>query len=238
MNQELKKLISLQEIDNQIYDIESLAGDLPNRVKNKEDSIDRFQSELGVINEKLNELEKQNRILGANIDDGQVKLNKYQEQLFLVKSNKEYDALNHEIDHIRTLLSESEEKLLMGETDIEKEQEAKKINISEIDELAKTLEGDKDNLKNALENSRDELEKLNKTRVNIIDEMRGEFLSQYNQLKKARGAGVSPLEENCCGSCFSTLPPQMIIEVRANTQIHTCPSCSVFMYWQEEILEE
>ena len=34
MNQELKKLISLQEIDDQIYEIESLAGDLPNKVKN------------------------------------------------------------------------------------------------------------------------------------------------------------------------------------------------------------
>ena len=36
MNQELKRLISLQEIDDQIYEIESLAGDLPNKVKNKE----------------------------------------------------------------------------------------------------------------------------------------------------------------------------------------------------------
>ena len=32
MDQELKKLILLQGVDNQIYDIESLAGDLPNIV--------------------------------------------------------------------------------------------------------------------------------------------------------------------------------------------------------------
>ena len=36
MDQELKKLISLQHVDNEIQEIVSLSGDLPNRVDKKE----------------------------------------------------------------------------------------------------------------------------------------------------------------------------------------------------------
>ena len=101
------------------------------------------------------------------------------DQLYLVKTNREYDALNNEMDHLKTLLSESEENLLMGETEIEKGQEAKKINILEIDNLTETLQADKNNLKGALENSQSKLKVLNKNKNHIVDEMNNIFLSQY-----------------------------------------------------------
>jgi len=238
MNQELEKLISLQEVDNQIYEIESLAGDLPNKVKNKESQISNLQSELDLVTTRLDQLEKDNRTLGSNLEDGQVKLNKYKDQLFLVKSNKEYDALNSEIDHIKTLISDSEERILENQSEIEKEGEVKKVHLSELDTLKETLDLDKDNLKRALENSQGELRELNKTKNDITDSINSNLLSQYKKLNQGRGVGVSPLEDNCCGGCFSMLPPQVVIEVKSNSELHTCPSCSVFMYWSEEVLDE
>ena len=238
MDQELKKLILLQEVDNQIYDIESLAGDLPNRVEKKESSLSDVQSQLEIINEKLDQLEKENRKVGAQIEDSRTQLNKYKEQLFLVKTNKEYDALNHEIDHLKGIVSESEEKSLTTESEIEDQQESKKTNEAEIQELAASLKIDKKNLQGALEDSKGELEKLNESRKIIANDVNKSFLSRYDQLKEKRGSGVSPLNENCCGSCFSTLPPQMVIEIKSNNMIHKCPSCSVFMYFEEQTVEE
>jgi len=238
MNQELKKIISLQEVDNQIYDIESLAGDLPNKVKSKEDQISKLKTELDLINDRLDELEKDNRVLNSNLEDGQTKLNKYKDQLFLVKTNKEYDALNTEIDHIKTLISESEEKILANQSEIEKESEAKDTHSSEINDLDENLDSDKSNLKQALENSQGELEELNKNRHEIISDIDDILLSQYNKLKQGTGAGISSLEDNCCGGCFSMLPPQTVIEVKSNAKLYSCPSCSIFMYWNEEVLDE
>ena len=238
MNQELKKLISLQEIDDQIYEIESLAGDLPNKVKNKEESLQVLQSELDLAANKIEQLEKDNKTLNINLEDGQAKLNKYKDQLFLVKSNKEYDALNNEIDHIKTLIADSEEKVLENQSEIEKESELKESHSTEINSLSETLDVDKSNLKSALENSQDELQILNNTRDDVVNSIDHKLLSQYNKLKQGRGVGISPLEDNCCGGCFSMLPPQVVIEVKSNLELHTCPSCSVFMYAIEEALEE
>jgi len=233
MNQELKKLISLHGVDDQIHNIESLAGDLPNRVQKKESHLSDIQSALKSIDERIDTLEKDSRKISADIEGSQTKLNKYKDQLFLVKTNKEYDALNHEIDHLKGIVSDSEESLLSIETDIESEKESKKINNTEAEDLISSLEIDKKHLENALSESKGELEKLNESRKIIINDINKSYLSKYDQLKETRGSGVASLNGNCCGGCFSTLPPQMVIEVKSNDIIHPCPSCSVFMYFEE-----
>ena len=120
MNQELQKLISLQEIDNKIFEIESLAGSLPQRIEVKEDSIKNLNHEIQSVNTRIDEIEKDNRILKTETEDGASKLDKYKDQLYLVKSNKEYDALNMEIDHLKKLISSSEEKYISYESEKEK----------------------------------------------------------------------------------------------------------------------
>ena len=238
MDQELKKLISLQSVDDKIQEIESLSGDLPNRVEKKESQLTSIQDKLESNSEKIDTLEKESRKMSAEIEDHQVKLNKYKDQLFLVKTNKEYDALNHEIDHLKGAVSQSEDSLLTMQEEIESESEMKKVNETDIEELVTSLKTDKKHLDGALSDSKGELEELNNSRGAIAKAISNSFLSKYNQLQTTRGSGVASLNGNCCGGCYSTLPPQMIIEIQSNNVIHTCPSCSVFMFSEEETVEE
>ena len=126
MDQELKKLISLQHVDNEIQEIVSLSGDLPNRVNKKEAQLNDIKSKLESTNHKIAELEKDSRKISSEIEDSQAKLEKYKDQLFLVKTNKEYDALNSEIDHLKSVLSNSEDLVLKMQSDLESESEIKK----------------------------------------------------------------------------------------------------------------
>ena len=238
MNQELENLIILQVIDSKILDIRSLAGDLPQRVKKNEEVIERLNNELYDANEKLEVLEKNNRKLKSETEDGQLNLNKYKDQLFLVKSNKEYDALNNEIDHLKKILSESEETYILFEQEKEKLLELKKENESEIITRNETLKKEKKKLIRALDESKFELEELNQNRGNIINKIDSSYLEQYDTLKDVQGIGIAPLNENCCGSCYSMLPPQMVVEIKSNNIIHSCPSCSVYSYWKQEQEEE
>ena len=235
MNQELENLISLQTIDSQILDIESLAGDLPQKVAKKESSIKKLNDDLDSSSQRLDELEKENRKLKSEIEDGEANLAKYKEQLFLVNSNKEYDALNNEIDHLKKIISESEEKFILFEEEKETLLELKKSNESEIATLNEALEKERRKLDNALNESRSDLEKLNTNRDIIENKINSSYLDQYNILKDVKGMGVAPLNGNCCGSCYSMLPPQMVVEIKSNNIIHSCPSCSVYAYWEEEI---
>ena len=53
------------------------------------------------IKERIEELEKENRKLSAQKEDGQTQLKKYKDQLFLVKSNKEYVFSHSKIRSIK-----------------------------------------------------------------------------------------------------------------------------------------
>ena len=223
MDQELKKLISLQHVDNEIQEILSLSGDLPNRVDKKEAQLNDIKSKLETTNQKIADLEKDSRKISSEIEDSQSKLDKYKDQLFLVKTNQEYDALNSEIDHLKSVLSDSEDLALKMQSDLESEGEIKKVSEVEIEEIATSLETDKKNLDNSLSESKDQLEQLNNSREAILKDISNTLLAKYNQLQNTRGAGVAALNGNCCGACHSTLPPQMVIEILSNEIIHTCP---------------
>ena len=234
MNQELENLISLQSIDSKILDIESLAGDLPQKVEKKEQAIKEMSDNLDAGSQRLEGIEKENRKLKSEIEDGETSLAKYKDQLFLVKSNKEYDALNNEIDHLKKTISESEEKYILLEEEKETLLKTKESDESEIATLNEILEKEKARLDGALNESKSELEELNINRKSIMNKIESSYLSQYNTLKEVKGMGVAPLNGNCCGSCYSTLPPQMVVEIKSNNIIHSCPSCSVYSYWEKE----
>ena len=233
MDSQLKNLILLQNVDSKIIKINSIIGDLPQRIELKEKSINDLTLEVQHKNSRIEELEKEVRKLNADNQDSQTKLDKYKDQLFLVKSNKEYDALNEEIDYLKKNLSDSENQFIAMETEKEELIESKKVDETEINSLEEKLKKEKDMMDKATNESKIELESLGSEREEISKNISQNYLTHYNRLKNATGMGLAPLNDMCCGNCFSTLPPQMVIEIKSNKIIHSCPSCSVIPFWEE-----
>jgi len=237
MDLQLKHLIRLNSLDLKIIAITSMAGDLPHRIKLREEAINNLSLAIQDKESRIEELERKIRKLNAENGDSQVKLDKHKEQLFLVKSNKEYDALNEEIDYLKKNISESEDRFIDFETEKEGLSESKELDESEMESLKQKLIKEKDILDKATSESKTELDSLSSQRQEIVKNINESHLASYDKLKDAIGMGIAPLNDTCCGNCFSTLPPQMIIEIKSNNTIHSCPSCSVMAFWQEEMEE-
>ena len=108
MNQTLEQLIKLQKIDHRLLEINEHMGDLPSTVESQELEIATIQSENEKKQERIIDIDKGIRSHQSEIEDFSNKLGKYKEQLFLVKSNKAYDAISSEIDHMKKTILESE----------------------------------------------------------------------------------------------------------------------------------
>ena len=96
----MDNLIKLHETDERLLEINELKGGLPELV-NKE------EQELNLINEtqlsnqnKLGEIDVQLKTNQNSLDDSSNKLEKYNDQLFNVSNNKEYEALISETDQL------------------------------------------------------------------------------------------------------------------------------------------
>jgi len=232
MQETLNQLIELQKIDSRLSEINELKGDLPEKVLNQENELNSYKAENKTTDARVQEIEHVYRKTTAEVEDFNVKLTKYKDQLYLVTSNKEYDALNSEIDSMKKAISESETIILNGEEEKNTLNELIKSNANKIESVTLTLEENKTELETALSETQAEEKKLLKSRSGLVKNIDVRYLTTYDRLMSSRdGAGMVSMLKSACGSCYTKLPPQMVIEVKDNTKIISCPSCSIFLFW-------
>ena len=85
----MDNLISLAMVDEEIKEIESSRGDLPSRIEKLETDKRNFENKIEGFNEKLKSLNERQVELNRNKEDSDSSLEKYKDQLYLVKNNKE-----------------------------------------------------------------------------------------------------------------------------------------------------
>ena len=232
MNQTLEQLIKLQEIDHRLLEIKDFMGDLPLTVETQEKELATMESDNEGKQNRITEIEKEMRHYEREIEDMNTHMVKYKDQLYLVKSNKEYDSLNHEIDHMKTKISESETQLLNLIEEKDTLEEIVKLNTGKMESITVALSSNKVELKSAIAETQQEQEKLEKNRSNLYNDIESIKLNAYERISQSReGVGMVSIIEKSCGGCYSQLPPQIVIEIKKSVDIITCPNCSIMLFW-------
>tara|TARA_Y100000994_G_scaffold234346_1_gene223108 strand:+ start:331 stop:1041 length:711 start_codon:yes stop_codon:yes gene_type:complete len=235
MQETVTKLIALQKIDSRLLEIEEIKGDLPIIVEKTENLVNNLKDEVVNNVDAIKEIEKTIRELGFKVEDSNEKLKKYKDQLYLVKSNKEYDALMLEIDHIKEFLDGVETNILELEEKKSSFEEKNKSNELDIESNQKRLDESTLELSNAMTSTKSEEDGLNNERDGLVKNIADNLISSYEQLRNARdGKAMVSINRGACGYCFNQLPPQFVIEVKQNNSIKNCDSCGVFLYYDLE----
>ena len=231
----VSKLIKLQKIDLRLLEIAEIKGDLPSIVENTEKKVNSLKDEVSENHHNIKNIEKEIRELGSRVEDSNEKLKKYKDQLYLVSSNKEYDALMLEIDHIKEFLDGVETNILELEEEKSSLEEKNKTNELDIKSNQDHLEESTLELKDAMSNTKNEEEALNIKRNNLVKKIDKIFISSYEKLRGARlGNAMVSINRRACGNCFNQLPPQFVVEVKQNNSIKNCDTCGVFLYYELE----
>ena len=146
MRQTVYGLIELQEVDNRLDELMEERGDLPLIVEDLQNKLEVKKSELKNAQQELKNKRVRQRELELEIEEAKKKLDKYEEQLYQVKTNKEYDAITletesakemlengkKELTQIAGLISENEEEVSRFESEVvalEEEMETNKIEL-------------------------------------------------------------------------------------------------------------
>ena len=174
----IHKLVELQTIDTKLKDINDLLGDLPSRVKELDQQEDTIKANLEKGQTRLKELEVKLHRAEVRIAEINDKINKYKDQLFLVTNNKQYDALMHEIDHLKEerVSNESESLSFMEE----KETLINSINemAAELEILTQDLSSRREKLESAISESADEKSNLEQNRAEQVNQIDAKFISE------------------------------------------------------------
>lgn len=238
MQKVLNYLKDLQELDSQLAQLESLRGDLPQQVNRLKKELKNKQDDLTSIEEQLRNYQTEKGTAEIDIKSLDEKEKQYQSQLFEVKNNREYDAVTHEIETVKSSIGEKEGRIL----ELMDLEEAAKQSLEEgkqaLDQLSSELEKTQKELdKKLAQTEKDELA-LKHEKEKIIRAMDNRTFAAYDRIRKNKaGVAVVPVIRNACGGCFKSLPPQRILEIRQMDRIKLCEVCGRILVWDEEKAE-
>ena len=228
---QLKVLLELQELDSKIYRLKQELSEKPAATAllkaNQEQAshaVQTAETDYKVFEVKRNQME-------MDLSKKESEIQKLQGQLFQVKTNKEYSALQKEIEGFKADKSVLEEEVLKLLEDVDQAKER----LAGLRETLKTkqtaLAEESARLEEEAKKIRISIEQFQAGRSQLIPKVDPQILARYERiLENKNGRAMVPVKSNACGGCFMLLPPQLINEVHLASRLVTCESCARILY--------
>ena len=238
MREALQKLIELQKVDAKLLEIEELRGSLPQEVDGLKMDLSDTEKTLKDSKNKIKAIDKKIREIEGNVLQGNEKLDKYKEQLYAVTTNKEYDALTHELETMQGAINESESQILEL---MEEKEDNEQINSSSktlLEEIQQDLKSKSKELKKRVSETKNVEVDFLKKRDKITPDISKSLITKYEKIREARnGRAVVPIVRGACGGCFHRLPPQLVVEVKKMNKLIHCEACGRVLVSHNEELD-
>ncbi|MCM1176724.1 MAG: C4-type zinc ribbon domain-containing protein [Bacteroidales bacterium] len=228
VEEKLKTLYSLQQVDTEIDRIMQLRGELPLEVENLENEIADLKAKATHISESVDETNRKIAEYKNQIVEYDATIEKYKSQVEHVSNSREFDSLSKEIENLGLLrkiaeknIGESREAILAKKMDIEAIKD--RLDVKNADLKAK-----KEELSTIVESTSKEEERLRAKREENSDKIDARTMSAYDRIRSSNNnhlAVVSVFNGNACGGCFSTIAPQRLIDIASNKKMIICEYC-------------
>ena len=223
----LRKLYALQQIDSKLDEIEVLKGELPVEVNDLDDEIAGLETRTNNLKAGIKEVEAEVTYLKSKIKEAETLQKKYKKQLDDVKNNREFDALTKEIELQGLEVQLCEKKIREAQTRIDAKDEVLKEAKVRMSEKKKNLEAKKVELEKIIENTDKEEKKLKRAGNAARKDIDDRLIAAYEKIRKSyrNGLAVVPVDRDACGGCFNQIPPQIQLEISQRKKIIACEHC-------------
>jgi predicted nucleic acid-binding Zn-ribbon protein len=228
MAPELEHLITLQQLDATVADAKARISSYPGRVADADARLQEAEQAVAAAAEQLKASQENRRAVEKDTALYQGRLSKFKDQLAAVKTNREYQAMQHEIETAQKDLSGAEEKVL--ERMLEADQLAADVKKAEGERATKkkAIEAEKAQMVKELAEVEQALATASAARDALV-----KTLAFFDQVSKARkGVAICvATRDGMCSQCHVRLRPAVFQQVRANDGIVQCDSCRRILYY-------
>lgn len=227
VEEKLKALFELQQIDSTIDRIKLLRGELPLEVQDLEDEISGLETRLDNLNAEVKDIEVQISNRKNSIKDSEALIKKYEEQQNKVRNNREFDSIAKEIEFQKLEIQLAEKRIKEAKAQIVTKNEVIEAAAANIEEKKQELEGKKRELEEIIDETRKEEEDLGTKSAAAKAKIDDRLILAYTRIRgNARnGLAVVPVDRDACGGCFNRIPPQRQMDIKLHKKITVCEYC-------------
>lgn len=229
---DLHPLINLHYLDQQISGLQQRISGMPGAIQELNHKLERHHKNLQTKQQSITDNQKKRRELESDIALIESKRNRYKEQLDSVKTNKEYTALQHEIEGVNLAIRQIEDQILVQMEDAERLK-------TQLDEARGALEreegvilSEKQVVQSEADKLQVEMDQLKQQREAIVSQIPDPVIEVYERAGRARrGVAMAEARAELCQECHMRIRPQLFQEIKRNDSIITCESCSRILFY-------
>ena len=220
----LKYLYELQQVDTKIDNLRTLAGELPQEVKDMADEVEGLKTRLTNIENEIKECETQISDHRVRTENANASISRYKEQQNTVRNNREFDNLNKEIEYQELEIEASQRKIKHYSAELEARLADKAKTTKDIEERTVDLNQKRSELDQILSETKAETEAL---------VLRAGELEKKIDERLLTGLAVVKIERDSCGGCHAKIPAQQQLDIRTRKKIIVCEFCGRILVDQD-----
>jgi len=231
--------MDLQVLDRQLQELELSLAVVAGRVEQLRGETEKNQAELQRLTEEDQQVAAGRKRLEKELAEGEARIRNKRMRLNLVRTDKELQAVTHEVDSLKDTNQHMEADLVALN-------DAVGSRSARIKELGEVVASGRAELAAAEKEIADRVEELKTAigaqrvaRDKVAVEISRALLSRYTMLFQRRAgiavAIVKPLaKDGKCSGCQRLLPPQLYNEIQKpkQMQIHSCPNCQRILFYE------
>ena len=231
VEEKLETLYKLQTTLSAIDEKRALRGELPLEVQDLEDEIAGLTTRVEKIKDEIEDFQQAVTQKKAEIAAAQISVKKYNEQLYDVPNNREYDTLKKEIEFQTLEIELCNKKIREAATKVEERKSDLKRAEEQIDDRKQALEEKKNELDEIIEETRAEEERLRDKAKDLEMKVEPRLLTSFKRIRKnaRNGLGIVYVQRDACGGCFNKIPPQRQLDIKMHKKIIVCEYCGRIM---------
>lgn len=227
VEQKLQALYELQTTLTAIDEKRALRGELPLEVQDLEDEIAGLDTRIEKIDTEIKEFQSAITMKKGEVQEAQVNLERYNNQLNEVRNNREYDSLSKQIDYERLEVELCNKKIKEATDQVAYRTNDLEIAKTEREERQKDLDEKKSELEDILAETREEETMLKERAKDLEVKIEPRLLSSFKRIRKSarNGLGIVYVQRDACGGCFNKIPPQRQLDIKMHKKIIVCEYC-------------
>jgi predicted nucleic acid-binding Zn-ribbon protein len=237
MHPSIKPLIELQTIDLRLNELRALMASFPKRLAEGDARVEAARKQLAAAKEALTGSLKDRKKYEMDVEQWKEKVRKYKDQIYEVKTNEAYKALQHEIQGAEAEIAKAEDRLLERMVAGEEYERQVKATDRGVKEVEAAAQSERQKLEAEQAVAQKELEQKTSERQKIVVNIAEDLLDHYQRIaRRHNGVALAEVRDETCTLCRVRVRPHVYQELRreSSQEIFHCESCTRILYCSEQ----
>jgi predicted nucleic acid-binding Zn-ribbon protein len=232
MHADLERLIRLQQLEDLAERARRTIADEPIRQQELDAKLAAAQKILEDERQRLAANQVARRATEKELAEVQSRLSKFKDQMMAVKTNREYQAMQKELEVAAEEIRRLEDRLLERMIEHDEVTAHLKLVDAEFKESSAAIGEERTALAREVEHSHARLSEVAVEREALVPQIPARLVAIFDRvMRHHKLAAVAEVRDGRCSICNVRLRPQVYNDLHRNDSIIQCDSCHRILFY-------